>query len=194
MLAASATVVIPFVPLPVVAVYGSAIASTVSSGVVPAAMLRDLWRPPRHVRVQSGEPTQELQLLIRKSPFCRLMSGLTDSKRASDVTETDPFGLATRTRHSRHPSSEGFGLVLLEAQVAGTPVVAPACGGSHDAYRGQITGVAPTEATAESLSETLGTLLKDPRQRAQMGQRAPEGARDGFSPEHYASRAVARLL
>lgn len=190
MLALIATVVIPFVPLPVVAVYGSAIASTVSSGVVPAAMLPDLWRPPRHVRVQSGEPPQELQLLIRKSPFCRLMSGLTDRKRASDLAETDPFGLATRTRHSRHPSSESFGLVLLGAQVAGTPVVAPACGGSHDAYRGQITGVAPTEATAESLSETLGTLL----QRAQMGQRAPEEARDAFSPEHCASRAVARLL
>ena len=142
----------------------------------------------------SGEPPQELQLLIRKYPFCRLMSGLTDRELASELAEADLFVLATRTRHGRHPSGEGFGLVLLEAQVAGTPVVAPACGGSHDAYIDQITGVAPTEETAESLSETLGTLLKDPCQLAQMGRRAAEWAREVFSPEHYASRAVARLL
>lgn len=142
----------------------------------------------------SGEPSQELQLLIRKYPFCKLMSGLTDHELANELAEADLFVLATRTRHGHHPSGEGFGLVLLEAQVAGTPVVAPACGGSHDAYIDQITGVAPTEETAESLSETLGALLKDPCQLAQLGQRAAEWAREAFSPEHYTSRAAARLL
>jgi len=142
----------------------------------------------------SGEPSQELQSLIRKYPFAKLLPGLTDHELACELAEADLFVLATRTRSGRDSSGEGFGLVLLEAQVAGTPVIAPASGGSHDAYLDRVTGVAPTEESAESLSETLNELLRDPCRLAQMGQKAGEWARDAFSPEHYASRAVARLL
>lgn len=142
----------------------------------------------------SGEPSQELQSLIGKYPFSKLLPGLTDDELARELAEADLFVLATRTRAGRDSSGEGFGLVLLEAQVAGTPVVAPASGGSHDAYLDRVTGVAPTEETTESLSETLDELLRDPCRLAQMGQKAGEWARDAFLPEHYASRAVARLL
>jgi glycosyltransferase involved in cell wall biosynthesis len=142
----------------------------------------------------SGQPPRELRLMVREYPFCSLLPGLADRELARELAEADLFVLATRTRAGRDASGEGFGLVLLEAQVAGTPVVAPASGGSHDAYVDQITGVAPTEETAESLSETLGGLLRDPCQLAQMGRRAAEWAREVFEPEHYASQAAARLL
>jgi len=49
-LAAIFTVVLLLALLPVVGVYGAAIASTVSYGVALAAMLRRLWRLPRHAR------------------------------------------------------------------------------------------------------------------------------------------------
>jgi O-antigen/teichoic acid export membrane protein len=49
-LAAIFTVVLLVVLLPVVGVYGAAIASTVSYGIALAAMLRRLWRLPRHAR------------------------------------------------------------------------------------------------------------------------------------------------
>lgn len=49
-LAAIFTVVLLFALLPVVGVYGAAIASTISYGIALGAMLRRLWRLPRHAR------------------------------------------------------------------------------------------------------------------------------------------------
>jgi glycosyltransferase involved in cell wall biosynthesis len=85
-------------------------------------------------------------------------------------------------------------MVLAEAQVAGTPVVAPAYGGSRDAYLDGLTGVAPAGEPAAELSEVLRRLLADPGRLAQMGQRATEWARESFAPESYARRAILRLL
>jgi glycosyltransferase involved in cell wall biosynthesis len=154
-----------------------------------------LGRPDIRVTVcGSGEPSPDLLRLVAKHQRCILRPGLTDSELAHQLAAADLFVLATRTRPGRRPSGEGFGLVLLEAQVAGTPVVGPAYGGSHDAFIERITGVAPADETTEALAKVLGELLRDPRGLAQMGRRASEWARECFAPERYASRAVARLL
>lgn len=142
----------------------------------------------------TGEPSQELQRLVSQHPYCTLRSGLTDRELARVLAEADLLVLATRTKRGRHASGEGFGLVLLEAQIAGTPVVGPAFGGSQDAYIEGVTGVAPTDEGAESLARVLDELLRDPCRLGQMGERAAEWARETFAPERYASRAVARLL
>jgi phosphatidylinositol alpha-1,6-mannosyltransferase len=142
----------------------------------------------------SGEPTQELESLVRGYGNCSLRTGLSDRELARELADADLFVLATRTRRGRHPYGEGFGMVLLEAQVAGTPVVGPAFGGSHDAYLDHVTGVAPVDESVDALARVLGELLSDPIRLARMGRQAGEWARGGSSPELYASRAVARLL
>jgi phosphatidylinositol alpha-1,6-mannosyltransferase len=153
-----------------------------------------LGRPDVRVTVcGSGEPPPELQRLARER-HCTLRSGLTDEDLAHEFASADLFVLATRTRRGRHASGEGFGLVLLEAQVAGTPVVGPAYGGSHDAYIDRVTGVAPTDETADALAKVLDELMKDPCRLQQMGKRAAEWGRESFAPERYAPLAVARLL
>jgi len=141
-----------------------------------------------------GEPPQDLQRLVHQHGFCTLRPGVNDRELARELAWADLFVLATRTRGGRHASGEGFGLALLEAQVAGTPVVAPAFGGSRDAYVDRVTGLAPTDETAGSLAKVLDQLLQDPCQLRQMGRRAGEWARESFAPELYASQAVARLL
>lgn len=55
-LAAIFTVVLLIALLPVFGVYGAAIASTVSYGIALAAMLRALWRMPRHARGSGWVP------------------------------------------------------------------------------------------------------------------------------------------
>ena len=142
----------------------------------------------------SGGPTQELQNLVDKHPFCTLRTGLTDHELARELAGADLFVLATRTRYGRRPCGEGFGLVLLEAQIAGTPVVGPAFGGSHDAFLDHVTGIAPVDETVGSLAKVLRELLNDPTRLEEMGKRAAGWARESSSPELYASRAVARLL
>jgi glycosyltransferase involved in cell wall biosynthesis len=153
-----------------------------------------LGRPDVRVTIcGSGEPPSDLRRLVRIHG-CPLRSGLSDRELASEIAGADIFVLATRTRRGPTAYGEGFGLVLLEAQVAGTPVVAPAYGGSHDAYIDGMTGVAPKDESAEALTAVLDDLLRDPQRLAHMGQRAAEWAREAFAPELYASLAVARLL
>jgi glycosyltransferase involved in cell wall biosynthesis len=104
------------------------------------------------------------------------------------------FVLATYTRRGRSAVGEGFGLVLLEAQAAGTPVVAPAYGGSREAYIEGVTGVTPADESAEALTRVLRDLLKDPTRLAWMGKHATQWSRQAFAPERYAQLAVRRLL
>ncbi len=142
----------------------------------------------------SGKPPPELERLVHQHPFCTLRPGFTDRELANQLAAAELFVLATRTRSGRASSGEGFGLVLLEAQVAGTPVIAPAYGGSHDAYLDRVTGLAPTDESAGELTKVLEQMLADPGQLAEMGKRAAEWARECFAPEQYAPQAVARLL
>ena len=141
-----------------------------------------------------GEASPELLRLVDGYGQCVLRTGLTDSELACELAAADLLVLATRTRTGRHACGEGFGLVLLEAQLAGIPVVAPAYGGSHDAFVNQVTGVAPADESAEALAKVLAELLCDPSRLTLMGKRASEWARETFAPERYAGMAVARLM
>ena len=142
----------------------------------------------------SGNPPPELERLVSEHPCCTLRPGCTDRELADQFAGADLFVLATRTRGGRVSTGEGFGLVLLEAQVAGTPVIGPAYGGSHDAYVNCVTGYAPTDESATELAKVLDQLLRDPDRLAEMGRRAAEWARESFAPDRYASQAVTRLL
>jgi len=141
-----------------------------------------------------GEAPAELTQIVSRYECCALRSGVSDEELARGLAAADVLVLATRTRAGRHASGEGFGLVLLEAQLAGTPVIAPAYGGSHDAFVDQVTGLAPADETPEALAKVLNELLSDPARLAHMGKRAGEWARETFAPDRYASLVVARLL
>jgi phosphatidyl-myo-inositol dimannoside synthase len=159
------------------------------------AALASLGRPDLCLTIcGNGEPPPDLVDLIRTYPWCVLKARLSDRELAAQFAAADLFVLATRTKPGRRACGEGFGLVLLEAQVAGTPVVGPAYGGAHDAYLDGVTGVAPVDESAAALAKTLAELLSDPRRLSRMGRRAAEWARECCDSEIYPPRAVSRLL
>ena len=142
----------------------------------------------------SGDPPADLLRLVSEHTWCVLRPGLSDDDLARELAAADLFVLATQTRSGRGAVGEGFGLVLLEAQAAGTPVIAPAYGGSHEAYIEGVTGVAPTDESAEALTRTLRDLLKDPARLTWMSGHAARWTQQAFAPEHYAQLTVRRLL
>jgi len=142
----------------------------------------------------SGEPPGDLLALVSKYSWCTIRPGLTDGDFARELAAADLFVLATQTRSGRRAVGEGFGLVLLEAQVAGTPVIAPAYGGSREAYVEGVTGVSPVDESEEMLTRTLDDLIKDQARLAIMGRQAARWAQEAFDPERYAQLAVRRLL
>ncbi len=72
--------------------------------------------------------------------------------------------------------SESFGLVALEAQACGTPVVAAAVGGLPVAVRDGRTGRLVHGHEPAAWAQTLGELLADPAQRARLGEAAADHA------------------
>lgn len=154
-----------------------------------------LRRPEVSVTVcGSGQPPPGLCHLVEAHQFCVLRCDLHDAELAREMAQADLFVLATRTRLGRNGYGEGFGLVLLEAQVAGTPVIAPACGGSSEAYLEGVTGAAPADESAQSLADVLREVLAEPGRLASMADSAASWSREAFAPGRYASRVVARLL
>lgn len=142
----------------------------------------------------SGSPPADLDELIEANRHITLHVDLAPEDLARQFASADIFILATQPRSGRDAFSESFGLVLVEAQIAGTPVVAPAHGGSRDAFVAQRTGAVPTNSSAEALAEVLDDLLRDPSRLGRMRSSAAEWSREMFSPEKYADRAINALL
>jgi D-inositol-3-phosphate glycosyltransferase len=72
--------------------------------------------------------------------------------------------------------NESFGLVALEAQSCGTPVVAAAVGGLTTAVRDGVTGTLVGDHSTASWAAALGALLSAPRLRDRMSAAAVEHA------------------
>lgn len=142
----------------------------------------------------TGTPPADLVATIEAEPCARLFANLSDRDFAAKLASADVFVLATRTRAGRLASGEGFGMVLLEAQVTGTPVIAPASGGSADAFQPGRTGLTPDDESAEELAVQLGRLLDDPERLAGMGRAAARWSRSRFEPDAYAALVAGALF
>jgi D-inositol-3-phosphate glycosyltransferase len=82
--------------------------------------------------------------------------------------------------------SESFGLVALEAQACGTPVVATAVGGLRTAVADGISGVLVDGHNPRAWSSVLARLLQEPQRRVLLSMGAIEHA------SHFGWDATAR--
>jgi phosphatidylinositol alpha-1,6-mannosyltransferase len=92
---------------------------------------------------------------------------------------------------------EGFGMVVIEAAVAGVPAVVTSCGGIPDTVEDGKTGVILGPQEIAGYAEAVIALLRDPRRRAELGDAARERALREFTLEAIAPRwrsLVDRLL
>jgi len=81
---------------------------------------------------------------------------------------------------------EGLGMVALEAQSAGTPVVGYDVDGLRDAVRGG--GVLVPSGDVVALREAVAALLDDPRRRVETGERGRDATRAEQSWDAVAAR------
>ena len=82
---------------------------------------------------------------------------------------------------------EGLGIVYLEAQAAGTPVIAGRSGGAPEAVLDGETGLVVDGRDIGEVGAAVKKLLADPQRRAVMGQ-----AGRSFVTEHYAWNVITR--
>lgn len=138
------------------------------------------------------------------------------AERARLEQEAEALGIATRTRFEGTRSTgdvaaayrrasvlaipsttgdagerEGFGLVAVEAMLAGLPVVATTTGGLVDVIEDGVTGLLVPEREPARLALAIGRLLDDRIERAALAERGRVSATERFAPRAIAARYVA---
>lgn len=104
--------------------------------------------------------------------------------------QCDLFVLPNRTVDG---DFEGFGMVLVEAQACGRPVLAGDSGGTRETMQVGTTGRIVDCTRSEPLAEAIVDLLGDPAQRESMGHAARELTLTRFDWPQLAVRAASIL-
>lgn len=122
--------------------------------------------------VGDGERRRFLETLVENEGLkdhVQFLGELDDNRLISCYQQCDLFVLPNREVGE---SIEGFGMVLLEAQACGKPVIAGASGGTSETMRISQTGRVISCDGPEKLEAAVVELLSDPDLRTRMGQAA----------------------
>jgi glycosyltransferase involved in cell wall biosynthesis len=87
---------------------------------------------------------------------------------------------------------EGFGQAVLEAMMAGKPVIASAAGGTVDLVEDGVTGRLVPAGDAQAVASAIDAFLRDPAAARAMGERARERALERYEI-HETAAATARV-
>jgi phosphatidylinositol alpha-1,6-mannosyltransferase len=129
----------------------------------------------------SGEERSTLDILVAKHGLEKnvvFLGEISDLELLDEYRNCDLFVLPNRANGK---DIEGFGMVLLEAQACGKPVIAGASGGTTEAVSDQESGfVLPCEGTELLVNEVL-SIMSDAELRKEMGLKARSFASSNFS-------------
>ncbi len=133
-------------------------------------------------------PSRLRQEVAQRKTWVRLVENPGSEDLAALYRTADLFVLATRT-DARRGCGEGFGIVLIEAMIAGAPVIAPAYGGSADAALGGLTAVRPAGESHRDLADAIDWVLGHPEEAETMSRNGMTWARTAFEPTRFAALA-----
>ena len=146
------------------------------------SVLRDV--PNAHyVIVGSGEDEARLKLLVHElnlSDFVTFVGYVSDEELPAYYAACDLFVMVSREILERG-DLEGFGIVYLEANLMGKPVVAGASGGIRDAVVDGETGLLANPENVEEIADAIIRLLKNKELASSMGQRGKKRVLQEFT-------------
>ena len=140
--------------------------------------------------IGGGNDREYLEQIVAEegvSEYVQFRGEPDDSELASCYQQCDLFVLPNRQEGN---DIEGFGMVLLEAQACGKPVIAGASGGTRETMKLSETGVVIPCDTPSPLDETVANLLLDDAKREQMGLAAREWVVEQFDWDSLAVKAT----
>jgi hypothetical protein len=130
----------------------------------------------RLVIIGDGPDRQRLEALVSHASI--LMSGVSDADRDLWYAAADVFVLPVREDRG---DIEGFGIVFLEAALAGLPVVAGKSGGVSEAVIEGVTGLLVDPRDVNAIGGAIQELLDDPGRTQAMGGAARTRVLEDFS-------------
>ncbi len=121
----------------------------------------------------------ELQELAKKLGVSAQFRGaLSSAEVIRELQMTRVFCLPSV--HAASGDAEGFGIVLLEAEASGVPVVTSALGGAMEGIDDGVTGFAFAERDVDTLAARLITLLTDDALATSMAHAGPAFVSEKF--------------
>lgn len=133
-----------------------------------------------YVIVGTGEERESLERLaadLGVTDHVSFLGGTDDETMIRCYQQCDLFVLPNRAVGR---DIEGFGIVLLEAQACGRPVIAGDSGGTAETMEPGVTGFVVDCTRPEPLEETIVRLLVDPETRDRMGRAGRERIESRF--------------
>ena len=140
--------------------------------------------------IGTGEEEAALRELVTREGHgghVQFLTGLSDERMTACYRQCDLFVLPNRTIGG---DIEGFGMVLLEAQACGRPVLAGASGGTAETMDIPHTGRVVNCDTPEPLVEAILDLLSDPHRLNEMGRRGRAWVEERFDWPKVATHAA----
>lgn len=153
------------------------------------ALLRSEFPELYYVVAGDGEDCKNLIRLAQQLEVANMVefAGAIDEETLRTYYRIcDLFVLANR---SIGKDVEGFGMVLLEAQACGKPVIAGMSGGTSETMLVGESGFVVDCTTPEVLAESIRLLIRDPARRERMGAVARQHTLDSFDWTLQAARA-----
>lgn len=158
-------------------------------GLLVQAMAKVITQLPEAELTIAGDGPMrdELEKLSRQLGLNVTFLGTCTSQQVSDeMHRARIFCLPSIT--AQNGDAEGFGIVLLEAQACGLPVVTSARGGRDEGIIEGETGFSFPEGDINTLADRLVIMLKDEKLLEQMGMRAREFIETSFDIVECTSR------
>jgi len=150
--------------------------------------------PVKYLIVGSGPEEQNLRRLTREygiEDYVRFLGEVDDRKLSALYRDADVFAMPSRDIHGQ--PIEGFGLVYLEANLCGLPVVAGDTGGVSDAVVDGETGLLVNPEDPAAIASAIIRLLRDPDLAAQLAAAGQARVLQEFTWEQVAMRCQRAL-
>ncbi|HEU0051420.1 MAG TPA: glycosyltransferase family 4 protein [Patescibacteria group bacterium] len=150
-------------------------------------LIETLPHLPENVRlvvIGDGPDRPRLEAIVKNTGRAVLfLTDVSDEDRNQWYAAADLFSLPARDEHG---DVEGFGIVYLEAALAGLPVVAGKSGGVSEAVLDGKTGILIDPDNEDALKEALLSLIRDPHLRSTLGKNGRERVRRDFQwPDRF---------
>jgi phosphatidyl-myo-inositol dimannoside synthase len=144
-------------------------------------LIQSLAHLPSSVRlVVVGDGPERLHLEELSSTYPERVTFIpkaTDEERNAWYAAADLFALPARDEGN---DVEGFGIVYLEAALAGLPIIAGRSGGIREAVVDQETGLLVDPQDPRAIADAIQSLMDNPAQREEMGRRGRERVQRDF--------------
>ena len=121
----------------------------------------------------------ELGRQLGVEPRVHFLGGVSEQQKAACLHLCDLFVMPSRDLPSEPP--EGFGIVYLEANVCGKPVIAARTGGVEDAVEDGVNGVLVEPDRPDQVADAAVRMLADPGLAAGLGSRGRQRALEQFT-------------